>query len=173
MYYIFSVQPTKNCEKIAVTRYKTTPFKYKSIHCLFVWSFSSHSRELLTHMDTSQLPVKGCKFWPMLAIGQWGFFSVPHLLWHRASVYNGNRWSLRTCDTHTYCWAMELLLPDFATKVCRGWDTQPSACEAIALTDCPTTALYQIYDYTKLCYIFLCIYACKLLRLWMRWLTGS
>ena len=41
----------------------------------------------------SPLPVKGCKFWPMLgtlAIEQWGYFSVPHLLWHEASVYNGH-----------------------------------------------------------------------------------
>ena len=25
----------------------------------------------------------------LMAIEQWGFFSVPHLLWHGASVYNG------------------------------------------------------------------------------------
>ena len=34
----------------------------------------------------------------LMAIEQWWFFSVPHLLWHGASVYNGR-------DTHTYCWA--------------------------------------------------------------------
>ena len=28
--------------------------------CLFVWNFH-RDRELLTHMDTSPLPVKGCK----------------------------------------------------------------------------------------------------------------
>ena len=26
----------------------------------------------------------------LMTIEQWGFFSVPHLLWHGASVYNGN-----------------------------------------------------------------------------------
>ena len=68
---------------------------------LFVWSFSSHSR-VFTHMETSQLPVKGCKIWPcsaLMGIEQWGFLSVPHLLWHGASVYNGPK----TRDTHTYC----------------------------------------------------------------------
>ena len=26
----------------------------------------------------------------LMAIEQWGFFSVPHLLWHRTSLYNGH-----------------------------------------------------------------------------------
>ena len=26
----------------------------------------------------------------IMAIGQWGFFSVPHLPWHGASIYNGH-----------------------------------------------------------------------------------
>ena len=35
---------------------------------------------------------------------------------------------------------VELSLPFFTTKVCRGWDSnsQPSACESNALTDCVT-----------------------------------
>ena len=28
----------------------------------------------------------------LMATEQWGFFSVPHLLWHGASVYNGHLW---------------------------------------------------------------------------------
>ena len=28
----------------------------------------------------------------LVAIEQWGFFSVPHLLWHEASVYIGHLW---------------------------------------------------------------------------------
>ena len=36
----------------------------------------------------------------LMAIEQWGFFSVPHLLWHWASIYNGH---LRGPVTHTYC----------------------------------------------------------------------
>ena len=34
----------------------------------------------------------------LMAIEQWGFFSVPHLLWHGASVYNCH---LRGSVTHT------------------------------------------------------------------------
>ena len=48
--------------------------------------------ENCSHNQTSSLMVKDCKFWPMLRThGHWalGFFSVPHLLWHGASVYNG------------------------------------------------------------------------------------
>ena len=41
----------------------------------------------------------------LMAIGQCGFFSLPHLLWHAASVFNGHL-RPRTRDTHTYCWAL-------------------------------------------------------------------
>ena len=45
------------------------------LFCLFVFHVFTQD------METSPLPVKGCKFWPILmAIGHWGFFSVPHLL---------------------------------------------------------------------------------------------
>ena len=38
---------------------------------------------------TSTLPVTGCEFCSeYMAIEQWGFFSVPYPLWHRASIYN-------------------------------------------------------------------------------------
>ena len=40
--------------------------------CLFVWNFSSHSRTFYSNGDVT------------------GFFSVPHLLWHGASIYNGH-----------------------------------------------------------------------------------
>ena len=36
----------------------------------------------------------------LMAIEQWGFFSVPYLLWHGASVYNGR---LRVPVTNTFC----------------------------------------------------------------------
>ena len=31
----------------------------------------------------------------LVAIEQWGFFSVPHLLWHGASLYNGHLQGLK------------------------------------------------------------------------------
>ena len=57
---------------------------------------------------------------------QWGIFSLPHLLWHRTSVYvseNPRHSHLLLsvwCGTVTTC---------FTTFVCRRWDsnTQPSA----------------------------------------------
>ena len=39
----------------------------------------------------------------LFAIEQWGFFSVPYLLWHKTSLYNGHLWGPVTltpiCDT--------------------------------------------------------------------------
>ena len=59
---------------------------------LFVFGVYRRTREFFTHMETLPFPVKGCKFFylcsALMAIEQWGFFSVPHLLWHGASVYN-------------------------------------------------------------------------------------
>ena len=39
-------------------------------------------------MELSSLPMKGCKFWPMLGthVYWWEFFSLPYLLWHGAFV---------------------------------------------------------------------------------------
>ena len=63
--------------------------------CLFACLFGVFrpTGEFFTHLETSWLPVKGCSFWPILAliaIKQWGYLSVPHLLWHGASVYDGH-----------------------------------------------------------------------------------
>ena len=69
----------------------------------------------------------------LMAIEQWGFFTVPHLLWH---VYNGHFRGPVTLTPNAERLAVELSLPVFTSWVCRGWDsnTQPSACEANALT---------------------------------------
>ena len=65
--------------------------------CLFVCLGIIVRLENFSHMETSALPVKGCKFWPMLmAIKQWGFFSVPHLMGHGAYIYNGHLWGPMT-----------------------------------------------------------------------------
>ena len=69
-------------------------------------------------------------------------FSVPHLLWHRTSIYNDH---LRGHMTNTHSAkhsAVELSLPAWMTKVYLGWDsnTQPSACGVDALTHCATSA---------------------------------
>ena len=66
---------------------------YKNLFvCFFVCLFGVYrpTRGFFTHRETSPLLAKGCKFWPicsaLMAIEQWGFFCVPHLLWHGASV---------------------------------------------------------------------------------------
>ena len=112
---------------------------YQILRACFV--FSSHWRifHLYWETQTSPLPVKGCKFQPtfMLRI----LSSEGSLTCH---TYCDSRhpfiWSsMRTCDTHTYCWervAIELSLPVLTTDVFRGWDSNthpPSACGANAL----------------------------------------
>ena len=107
------------------------------VNCLFVLSFSFHSR-IFTHMKTSPLPVEACKFGPMPGTHrrwQLGFFSVAPLLRHGASVYNGYlRWPV-TLTPIAECLAVKLSLHVLTILVCCGWDsnTQPSACEANAL----------------------------------------
>ena len=84
------------------------------------------------------LPLKGCKFWPML--GTHGHWAVPHKLWHGAYIYNGHFRGPVTLTPIAKRLAVELSLPLLTTKVCRGWDSkiQPSACGANAITHCAT-----------------------------------
>ena len=114
--------------------------------CLFcLFGVYRPTRKLFTHMETSPLPVKGCKFWPILGThGQWAMS-----VFKRATptVTRGIRllwFSPRTRDTHTNCRAFG----SGAVTTCfydlrRGWDsnTQPSACKATALTNCAITAV--------------------------------
>ena len=45
---------------------------------------------LIWRCDHFRLRAANFDLWsPLMAIDQWGFFSVPHLLWHGASIYNG------------------------------------------------------------------------------------
>ena len=80
----------------------------------------------------------------LMAYEQWVFFSVPHLLWHGATVYNGNFRGPVTLTPFAERLVVQMSLPVFTTKVCRGWDsnTEPSACEANTLTRCATAAVF-------------------------------
>ena len=71
-----------------------------------------------------------------MAIEQLGFFSVPYLLSHGASVYNGHLQGPVALTPIAERLAVEMSQPVFMTKVFRGLDskTQPSTCEANALT---------------------------------------
>ena len=55
--------------------------------CLFVWR-SHHYRWGAVNFDLCSA---------LMTIEQWVFFSVPHLLWHEPTLYNGN---LREPVTH-------------------------------------------------------------------------
>ena len=54
---------------------------------LFVSRFSSLSRIFHSYGDVT---MTGCKCWALMAVVHWRFFGLPHLLWHRASLYAGH-----------------------------------------------------------------------------------
>ena len=92
----------------------------------------------------------------LMAIEPWGFFSVPHLLWHGASVYDGHLRGPVTLTPIAERFALELSLP-----VLRLWcfaagirtRTQSPACEANALTHCATATAGGCEDRIQLCWV--------------------
>ena len=77
---------------------------------MFVWGFSSHLRWTRHHSRWRAANFDLCS--ALIAIEQWRFFSVPHLLWHGASVYNGHLRGPVTFTLIAERLAMELSLPD-------------------------------------------------------------
>ena len=70
-YHVHRCCRNKNCSKSPDTVLNINPNIRSYCGLLFVWSFSSHSR-FFTGLKTSPLPVKGCKFLPMLGTyGHW------------------------------------------------------------------------------------------------------
>ena len=91
--------------------------------------------------------MKGCKFYlcsALMAIEQWGFFSVPYLLWYGASVYNGHPREPVTPVAVNTCF----------NDLGRGSDsnTQPSACGTNSQTHCATASATAIR---------ICLYGCN------------
>ena len=86
---------------------------------LFVLGFSSHSRFFCSYGDVT---IYRWRAWPMyvlMAIEQWGFFNVPHLLRHGTSVYD---YHLRGPVKLTHIverLAVMLSIFVFTTKVCQ------------------------------------------------------
>ena len=80
--------------------------------CLFVWSFSSQSKIFHSFGDVT-ITGGGLQILPMF--GTYGFFSVAHLLWHVASVYNGCLRGPVTPRPIAERSAEELSLPVFTT----------------------------------------------------------
>ena len=81
----------------------------------------------------------------LMAIEQWGIFSLPHLLWHEESVYNGNPRGTVARTPIAERLAVQLSNTVFTTKVYRDWDlnTQLSACGANALRHCTTATVFS------------------------------
>ena len=117
--------------------------------CVCFESFSSHSRIVHSYGDLTNDQWKVTHFClcsALMTIEQWGFFSVPHLLWHGASVYNGHLQGPKTLTPIAERLAVELSRPIFTTKVGRGWDlnTQPFAREVNAKAPCATGAVINM-----------------------------
>ena len=65
----------------------------KYFGCLLVCLFCISHLIIFHSYEKPPLPMKGYKFWPILAImaiEHWGFSSVSHVLWHGTSVYYGH-----------------------------------------------------------------------------------
>ena len=110
-----------------------------------MWGITSHSRifSLIWRRHHYRWGIANVHLYSAhMAIKQWGFFSVPDLLWHRTSVYNGHLRGPVTLTPIAERLAGELSLPVLTCQVCRGWDsnTQPSACGANAFTNYATAA---------------------------------
>ena len=90
--YISSVSVIGGLPAIIWLKYCRYVVKPYTIVCLFVWSFSSHSRIFSLIWRRHHCRWRAANFdlcSALMAIEQWGFFSVPHLLWQGVSVYNG------------------------------------------------------------------------------------
>ena len=103
---------------------------------LLIWR-SHHYRWSATNFDLCSA---------LMPIEQWGFFSMPHLLWHGASIYNGHHRGPVTLNQlpsveQVSCHYLFLRLMSVA------WDsnTQSSACGANALTTCATAVVIKIW----------------------------
>ena len=93
-----------------------------------------------------------------MAIEQWQFFSVPRLMLHGSSVYNGHLWDPWHSHQIPSFRHLELslsVLPVFTTYICSSWDSnsQPSACEANALLP-PRSTINKSRACVHYCYCF-------------------
>ena len=98
--------------------------------------FSSDLIIFHSYGDYYQWRAQNFDLWlALMAIVQWGFISVPHLLWHGASVYNGH---LQRSVTHTHTCYQEFISGAVTTCI---YDLGLSQLRfAHALTDCAIDA---------------------------------
>ena len=126
---------------------KTSHFRLKiGFICLFVCMFGVYcpTREFFAHMETSTLPVRGCKFWPILGTQDHWVRRVLKCATHTVIRIILLKWSSpRTRDTHIYCRAFNsgAVTTYFFDLVLSRLGFQPSFCGANALTHCTTAAV--------------------------------
>ena len=114
--------------------------------CLFVCGFKSHSRKFHSYGDVTiigeelQIMTYSQHLWPLSSEDSLACHTFC-VLW--ASVHNGHLRGPVTLTPIAESLAVELSLPVFFNCYYCGSDsyTQPSTCEAIALTDCITAAV--------------------------------
>ena len=107
------------------------------LRVFFVWGYCP-TREFFTHMGTSPLLVKGCK-WLLSSEGS----LASHTYCDSGTVYDSHLRGPVTLTPIAERLAVERSLHVFTTYVSRGWDsnTQPSACGANAHTHCATATV--------------------------------
>ena len=124
---------------------------------LFVCMFGGYrpTRKFFTHIETSSLPVKGYTFWPMLGThDHWAvrvLYSVPHALWHGASVYNGNLRGLVTLKPIGERLAVKLSLPVLRDKSVGGeiWTPQTSRSKGQRSNPLRRGPVYYVFENVK------------------------
>ena len=89
--------------------------KWKLVfYCLYVWNFSSHLRNLSLIWRLHLCRLRAANFdlcSALITIEQWGFLSMPHLLWNGASFYNGHLHGPVTLTPIVKYLAVKLSLP--------------------------------------------------------------
>ena len=94
--------------------------QYFCLFCLIVWFFWGGG--VYSYGDVSITGEWAHVFdlyLALVAIEQWRFFSVPHLLWHGSSVYVGHLWGPVTLTSDVERLAVELSITVLMIYVCR------------------------------------------------------
>ena len=98
---------------------------------LFIWGFTSLLRIFHSFGDIT-LPMKGCDFLTiysaLMALSNEGFLSVPHLLRHGPTVYDGYLRESVTLTPVVERLVLKLSLPVLMTDVCPDWLSNPISC---------------------------------------------
>ena len=86
------------------------------------------TREFFSHLEISPLPLKDCKFYlcsALMTFELWGNFSMPHLLWHGPTLYNGHLRGPVTLTTVVERLAVEVSLTCFNRQAVPTGDRTP------------------------------------------------